>query len=68
MSIIEFAQQDITTLMHDWLNAVQYITSPLTVMNNNMQEGSQQDLLAIDDQPGSDNVLQFLKNTSENRV
>lgn len=27
VSIVEFAQPDITTLMQDWLNVVQYITS-----------------------------------------
>ena len=27
VSIVEFAQADITTLLQDWLNVVQYITS-----------------------------------------
>jgi hypothetical protein len=27
VSIVEYAQRDITTLMQDWLNVVQYITS-----------------------------------------
>lgn len=39
VSIIEYAQQDISTLMHDWLNAVQYITSPQTSINSAQDNG-----------------------------
>lgn len=36
VSIVEYAQPDITTLMQDWLNVVQYITS-----SSSQQDGRQ---------------------------
>jgi len=45
VSIIEFAQSDITTLMTDWLNAIQYITSPLSILQDQIVS---QDNLAFD--------------------
>lgn len=35
VSIVEYAQTDITTLLQDWLNVVQFITSVNSITDSN---------------------------------